>query len=310
MGWGERRGGARAGGGEARGHHPPPYPSLHISSGKKRKKKDKDSRRGGDEWRCPVCNYVLRKQDLYVDKYFLDMLNKADVWGPGQGGAVCGGGAAGRACTQCSIVYRGEGFGGEPNGCGPGRSLRDQSFFFFAKDRPKGPPTANRQLPSTANRHQPPTTNRHQPPPTASGDQPPTANHCQPPPTTNHQPPTAANHHQPPPTASCQPPTANRRQPPTAKRHQPWLSTWSARGLFWENWFRNTFFFPVKDRPDVDKIVEALPPTQCFLQFSGCDVPPASMPLACPAGKLVLSSNRPRTKGHSVIPAPRTTRTQ
>ena len=130
----------------------------------------------------------------------------------------------------------------------PGRSLRDQ-FFFFAKDRPKGPPTANRQLPSTANRHQPPTTNGHQPPPTASGDQPPTANHCQPPPTTNHQPPTAANHHQPPPTASCQLPTANRRQLPTANRHQPWLSTWSARGLFWENWFRNTFFFPVKDRP-------------------------------------------------------------
>ena len=127
-----------------------------------------------------------------------------------------------------------------------GRSLRDQIFFFFAKDRPKGPPTANRQLPSTANRHQPPTTDRHQPPPTANHDQPPTANHCQPPPTTNHQPPTAANHHQPPPTASCQLPTANRRQLPTANRHQPWLSTRSARGLFWENWFRSPFFFPLR----------------------------------------------------------------
>ena len=127
-----------------------------------------------------------------------------------------------------------------------GGSLRDEIFFLLRtplKDRPKGPSTANRQLPSTANRHQPPTTDRHQPPPTASGDQPPTANHCQPPPTTDHQPPTAANHHQPPPTASCQLPTANRRQPPTANRHQPWLSTWSTRGLFWENWFWNTFFF-------------------------------------------------------------------
>ena len=55
--------------------------------------------------------------------------------------------------------------------------LKGPDFFFLLrtalKDRPKGPPTANRQLPSTANRHQPPTTNRHQPPPTASGDQPP-----------------------------------------------------------------------------------------------------------------------------------------
>ena len=70
-----------------------------------------------------------------------------------------------------------------------GGSLRDEIFFLLRtalKDRPTGPPTANRQLPSTANRHQPPTTNRHQPPPTASGDQPPTANHCQPPPTTDH----------------------------------------------------------------------------------------------------------------------------
>ena len=129
-----------------------------------------------------------------------------------------------------------------------GVSLRDEIFFFLLrtalKDRPKGPPTANRQLPSTANRHQPPTTKCHQPPPTASGDQPPTANHCQLPPTTNRQPPTAANHHQPPPTASCQLPTANRRQPPTANCHQPWLSTSSARGLFWET--GTLFFFPLR----------------------------------------------------------------
>ena len=95
------------------------------------------------------------------------------------------------------------------------------------KDRPKGPPTANRR----------------QPPPTASGDQPPTANHYQPPPTTNHQPPTAANHHQPPPTASCQLPTSNRRQPPAANRHQPWLNTWSTRGLFLEKLCTGTLFF-------------------------------------------------------------------
>ena len=45
------------------------------------------------------------------------------------------------------------------------------------KERPKGPPTANRQLPPTANRHQPPTANR------------------QPRPTANRQPlPTATNH--------------------------------------------------------------------------------------------------------------------
>ena len=44
-----------------------------------------------------------------------------------------------------------------------GRSLRDQIFFSLRtalKDRPKGPPTANRQPPPTANRDQPPTVNR------------------------------------------------------------------------------------------------------------------------------------------------------
>ena len=90
--------------------------------------------------------------------------------------------------------------------------LKGPDFFFFAKDRPKGPPTANHQLPSTAS---------HQPPPTASGNQPPTANHCQPPPTTNHQPPTT-NRCQPPPTASIrQLPTANRQPPPTANCQPP-----------------------------------------------------------------------------------------
>ena len=90
--------------------------------------------------------------------------------------------------------------------------------FFFVKDRPKGPSTANHQPPPTANRHQPPT---------ASGDQPPTANHCQPPSTTNLQPPIATNRHQPP--------VAN-RQPPTAK-------IWCARGHFWETWVQEHLFF-------------------------------------------------------------------
>ena len=67
--------------------------------------------------------------------------------------------------------------------------LKGRDFFFWLrtplKDRPKGPPTANRQLPSTAN--------RHQPPPTAANRQRrPTAN-CQPLPTaTNHRSPTTS----------------------------------------------------------------------------------------------------------------------
>ena len=122
----------------------------------------------------------------------------------------------------------------------PRAVLKGPDFFFFAKDRPKGPPTATNRQPPTATNHQPPTAANRQRRPTAN---------CQPLPTaTNHQSPTT-NRRQPPPTASCQLPTANRRHPPTANRHQPWLSTWSARGLFWENWFRNIFFFPVKDRP-------------------------------------------------------------
>ena len=106
--------------------------------------------------------------------------------------------------------------------------LKERDFFFFVlrtalKDSPKGPPTANRQLPSTANRHQPPTTNRHQPPatnrrqpPAATNRQLPTTANCLQPPTASHQPPpTTTNRHQPP-VANCQPPTAANRQPPTA----------------------------------------------------------------------------------------------
>ena len=96
----------------------------------------------------------------------------------------------------------------------------------------------------------------------------PTANHCQLPPTTNRQPPTAANHHQPPPTASCQLPTANCRQPPTANCHQPWLSTWSARGLFWET--RTLFFFSVKDTPALAYLDADIPPTFPMMFFKPC----------------------------------------
>ena len=54
------------------------------------------------------------------------------------------------------------------------RGVLKEPNFFFAKDRPHGPPTANRQPPLTTN-HQPlTTTNRHQPPPTANRQSPPT----------------------------------------------------------------------------------------------------------------------------------------
>ena len=148
--------------------------------------------------------------------------------------------------------------------------LKGRDFFFLLRtalqDRPKGPPTANRQPPTATNRQPPTAANRQrrptangQPLPTATNHQPPATNHQPPPTTTNrHQPPITnhqsptTNRRQPPPTATNhQLPTANRQppptaQPPTANRHQPWLSTWSARGLFWENWFRNTFFFPLR----------------------------------------------------------------
>ena len=92
--------------------------------------------------------------------------------------------------------------------------LRKQGGPFFLlrtalKDRPRGPPTANRQLPPTASRHQPPTANR-QPRPTV--------NRCQPPPTTHHQLPTAANRRQPP-IANRQPAISTSRQPPIATNH-------------------------------------------------------------------------------------------
>ena len=117
--------------------------------------------------------------------------------------------------------------------------LKVPDFLFLLrtalKDRPKGLPTANRQLPSTANRHRPPTTNRHQPPPTASGDQPPTANHC--------QPPTTTNRHQPP-VANCQPPTANRQPPPTMVEHME-----CPRAFLGKLVPEHVFFSSVKDRP-------------------------------------------------------------
>ena len=145
--------------------------------------------------------------------------------------------------------------------------LKGRDFFFLLrtalKDRPKGPPTANRQLPSTANRHQPPTTNcqpptaSHQPPatnrrqlPAATNRQLPTTANCLQPPTASHQPPrTTTNRHQPP-VANCQPPTAN--------CHQPWLSTWNARGLFWETGtpFFFLFFFPLRTPLPSPKIEE------------------------------------------------------
>ena len=86
-----------------------------------------------------------------------------------------------------------------------GLSLRDQIFFFLLRtapmDRPKGPPTASRQLPPTANRHQPQTATNRQPSTAANRQQPPIPN-CQ-------LPPTAANRCQPPPANhSCQPPIA------------------------------------------------------------------------------------------------------
>ena len=77
-----------------------------------------------------------------------------------------------------------------------GSSLRDQIFFLLRttlKDRPRGPPTANRQHPSTDNRHQLPTTNRHQPP------------------ATNRRQPPAATNRQQRPTANCQPLPADPR---------------------------------------------------------------------------------------------------
>ena len=100
--------------------------------------------------------------------------------------------------------------------------LKGPDFFFVLrtalKDRPKGPPTANRQLPPTANRRQPPPTANHQPPAATNRQLPTTANRHQPP-ITNHQPPpTTTNRHQPP-VANCQPPTTANRQPPTATNH-------------------------------------------------------------------------------------------
>ena len=149
----------------------------------------------------------------------------------------------------------------------PGGSLRDEIFFCLLrtalKDRPKGPPTANRQLPSTANRHQPPTTNRHQPPAT---------NRCQPPAATNRQLPTTANRLQPP-TASHQPPpttpnrqlpTANRQPPPTANRQLPPTMVEHMecpRAFLGKLVLEHFFFFPVKDTPARPKSYKSLTST-------------------------------------------------
>ena len=160
--------------------------------------------------------------------------------------------------------------------------LKGPDFFFLLrtalKDRPKGLPTANRQLPSTANRQQPPTATNRQPPTAANRQRRPTAN-CQPLPTaTNHQSPTT-NCRQPPPTATNrQLPTAN-CQPPTANRHQPWLSTWSARGLFWENWFWNTFFFPLRTA----LLVGAVQRTRRFVRPGPCHCDPPQAAQSRPA---------------------------
>ena len=125
-----------------------------------------------------------------------------------------------KQCIRTRVELPGMACGWVPDPLQTGCSLRHQIFSLLRtslKDRPKRPPTANRQLPPTAKRHSPLATNRHQTPPFAGGGHPPVANHSQPPPTTNHQPPTAlittyrqlptANRHSPP-TTYCQPPPA------------------------------------------------------------------------------------------------------
>ena len=115
--------------------------------------------------------------------------------------------------------------------------LKGRDFFLLRtplKDRPKGPPTANR--------HQPPTTNRHQPPPTASGDQPPTANRHQPP-ITNHQPPPTATNRQLPTANRQPPPTANRQPPPTVVEHMECPRAFLGKPVL-ENFF--FLFFPLR----------------------------------------------------------------
>ena len=84
-----------------------------------------------------------------------------------------------------------------------------QNPFFFVKDSPQGPPTANRQSPPAATRHQPPPANRHRP--STTNRQPPPVN-CKPPTANNRHPRTATNR---------QPQTANHHQPSTANRQPP-----------------------------------------------------------------------------------------
>ena len=107
----------------------------------------------------------------------------------------------------------------------PKAVLKGPIVFLLAtplQDRPKGQPSANRQLPPTANRHPPPTIANRQPRPTAN---------CQPLPTaTNHPSPIASCHQLPPTAANHPPPTDKLHQPPTANRHQRWLNISATRG--------------------------------------------------------------------------------
>ena len=97
------------------------------------------------------------------------------VWGVGGGVGRGAGGCTGSAREQPLGAGPGQSktFPGTltPNPqrlCSPGGSLGGLDLFFLLRialrDRPKGPPTANRRLPSTANRHQPPTATHRQPP--------------------------------------------------------------------------------------------------------------------------------------------------
>ena len=114
--------------------------------------------------------------------------------------------------------------------CKPGRSLRDQIFFFV-----QGPPlrTAPRHhQPLTANCHQPPTATNRQPRPTANRQPLPT--------TTNHPSPTA-NRRQPPTANRQSPPAANRQSPPTMVEHMSYTRSFLKKACT-----GTVFFFPLR----------------------------------------------------------------
>ena len=179
---------------------------------------------------------------FFGDQFLWAEAVEEKVYVPGSPGGRADGSRGGSSIACDAAIQR------------PGGSLRDEIFFFLLrtalKDRPKGPPTANRQLPSTTNRHQPPTTNR-QPPTATNRQRRPTAN-CQPlPAASNHQPP-ATNRRQPPPTATNrQLPTANRQPPPTANRQLPptMVEHMECPRAFLGKLVPEHFFFPVKDTP-------------------------------------------------------------